>query len=164
MSSDSNQPPLVGNAAEAKHDHSHHHRHHHHHHHHHSTEHHGPSPSQGQPAHRFLGEEELLAGLEKKTIVKVIEEAFDLTGIANEVASTAAGAIATFSGTTRDHHNGKRVLKLEYEAYIPMAEKEMHKICQEMRKKWPVRISPCLSFFLARSLFRLRGSHCISLS
>lgn len=31
------------------------------------------------------------------------------------------GAIATFLGTTRDHHDGRRVIRLEYEAHEPMA-------------------------------------------
>lgn len=32
-----------------------------------------------------------------------------------------AGAVVTFLGTTRDHHEGRRVTRLEYEAYAPMA-------------------------------------------
>ena len=31
------------------------------------------------------------------------------------------GAIALFLGTTRDHHDGRRVTRLSYEAYEPMA-------------------------------------------
>ncbi|TMQ73185.1 MAG: molybdenum cofactor biosynthesis protein MoaE [Candidatus Eisenbacteria bacterium] len=31
------------------------------------------------------------------------------------------GAVATFLGTTRDHHEGRRVVRLAYEAYEPMA-------------------------------------------
>jgi molybdopterin synthase catalytic subunit len=31
------------------------------------------------------------------------------------------GALAVFLGTTRDHHEGRRVLSLSYEAYEPMA-------------------------------------------
>ena len=31
------------------------------------------------------------------------------------------GAIALFLGTTRDHHEGRRVTRLTYEAYEPMA-------------------------------------------
>ncbi len=31
------------------------------------------------------------------------------------------GAVALFLGTTRDHHEGRRVTRLEYEAYEPMA-------------------------------------------
>jgi molybdopterin synthase catalytic subunit len=42
------------------------------------------------------------------------------------------------TGTTRDSFKGKRVVKLQYEAYVPMAEKELTKICQDMRKKWNV--------------------------
>ena len=41
------------------------------------------------------------------------------------------------SGTTRDNFDGKRVLRLEYEAYDAMAKLEMKKICNEMRTKWP---------------------------
>lgn len=42
------------------------------------------------------------------------------------------------SGTTRDTFNGKNVVQLEYEAYVPMAEKELQKICQEIRNEWNV--------------------------
>jgi hypothetical protein len=41
------------------------------------------------------------------------------------VTRPAAGAIATFVGTTRDSFEGKRVLRLEYEAYGPMAVAKM---------------------------------------
>jgi len=54
------------------------------------------------------------------------------------VSDPAAGAITTFSGTTKNTFEGKKVLRLEYEAYIPMAEKEMEKICQKVRSKWEV--------------------------
>ena len=35
--------------------------------------------------------------------------------------SSGAGAVNLFLGTTRDHHAGRRVLRLEYEAYERMA-------------------------------------------
>ena len=41
------------------------------------------------------------------------------------VRSPAAGAVATFVGTTRDSFQGRPTLRLEYEAYGPMAEAEM---------------------------------------
>lgn len=31
---------------------------------------------------------------------------------------------------------GKKVLRLEYEAYVPMAEQELLKICAEARRRW----------------------------
>lgn len=33
----------------------------------------------------------------------------------------------------------KKVISLEYEAYLPMAENEIRKICLDIRQKWPVR-------------------------
>lgn len=42
-----------------------------------------------------------------------------------EVRDAAAGAIATFIGTTRAHSRGRDVLHLEYEAYEGMAEQVM---------------------------------------
>ncbi len=36
-----------------------------------------------------------------------------------------AGAVSTFIGTTRNSFDGKAVLKLEYEAYVPMAVKKI---------------------------------------
>jgi len=44
----------------------------------------------------------------------------------------------TFSGTTRDNFEGKKVLQLEYEAYEPQALSEMKKICATIRGKWTV--------------------------
>ena len=38
-----------------------------------------------------------------------------------EAARPECGAIALFLGTTRDHHEGRRVTRLVYEAYVPMA-------------------------------------------
>ena len=35
--------------------------------------------------------------------------------------------------------SGKRVLRLEYEGYVPMAEREMMKICVEAASKWDVK-------------------------
>ena len=53
-----------------------------------------------------------------------------------EVASDDAGAIATFSGTTRAHARGRSVVRLEYEAYEGMAEAEMERIAGELRERY----------------------------
>ncbi len=55
------------------------------------------------------------------------------------VADPGAGAMATFVGTTRDNNEGRRVVRLEYECYPGMAEKEMAKIGQEVLERWPVK-------------------------
>uniref|UniRef100_A0A8C0ZG16 Molybdopterin synthase catalytic subunit n=1 Tax=Cyanistes caeruleus TaxID=156563 RepID=A0A8C0ZG16_CYACU len=40
-------------------------------------------------------------------------------------------------GTTRNNFEGKKVIRLEYEAYTSMAETEIKKICRDVRQKWP---------------------------
>jgi len=74
-----------------------------------------------------------------KEVCVVTEEKLDLVAICKEVGDPTAGAISTFIGVTRNHFNEKEVLKLEYEAYKPMAEKELKKICDQVRTQWDVK-------------------------
>ena len=52
-------------------------------------------------------------------------EALSVDAAVAEVRDDAAGAIATFIGTTRAHSRGREVVHLEYEAYEGMAEQVM---------------------------------------
>lgn len=72
-------------------------------------------------------------------LVEVLPDALDLQKYTDFVADPGAGAIATFSGVTRDNFQGKHVQKLEYEAYAPMAEKVMLELCTEATGKWDVK-------------------------
>ena len=49
-----------------------------------------------------------------------------------EVRDDAAGAIATFIGTTRAHSRGREVIHLEYEAYEGMAEQVMADLAAQL--------------------------------
>jgi len=73
-----------------------------------------------------------------KDICIISSEPLQIAAICDLVADPAAGAISTFMGVTRDNFNGKKVVKLEYEAYEPMAKQELTKICVQIRKKWDV--------------------------
>jgi len=55
------------------------------------------------------------------------------------VTDPECGGISTFIGTTRNTFQGKKVLKLEYEAYVPMAQKKLREMCEEGMRKWDVR-------------------------
>lgn len=55
------------------------------------------------------------------------------------VNDAGCGAVTTFVGTTRDNFQGKKVTKLSYEGYIPMAEKELRKLCHEATEKFGVQ-------------------------
>ncbi len=68
-----------------------------------------------------------------------------LTADPIDPASTAArivgggdGAVATFTGVVRNHHDGKEVLWLEYEAYEEMAEKQIDGLITEASRRWPI--------------------------
>ncbi len=52
------------------------------------------------------------------------------------VSDHRAGGNALFVGTVRDQTHGKPVVKLDFEAYKPMAVKEMQKIAETMAERW----------------------------
>mmetsp|Transcript_57212 Transcript_57212/g.92683 ORF Transcript_57212/g.92683 Transcript_57212/m.92683 type:complete len:155 (-) Transcript_57212:71-535(-) len=62
----------------------------------------------------------------------ISHEPLSLDALIREVSDNGCGAITTFSGTTRNHFDGREVVRLEYEAYEPMALKEMQRIAQEI--------------------------------
>ena len=51
-------------------------------------------------------------------------------------SSVQAGGTAVFIGTVRDQTAGKEVVRLEFEAYEPMAESEMRKIAEQVIHRW----------------------------
>ena len=57
------------------------------------------------------------------------------------VLSPSRGGVATFLGMVRDHHAGRSVVELDYEAYGPMAEAESSRIVAEAESRWPVRVA-----------------------
>lgn len=52
------------------------------------------------------------------------------------IASGSAGGSVVFVGTVRNNTKGKPVLRLEFEAYAPMALAEMKKIASEAGRRW----------------------------
>jgi molybdopterin synthase catalytic subunit len=62
---------------------------------------------------------------ETRTTVAITSQTIDVASLSSFVADEAAGANSTFVGTTRDTFQGKRTLRLEYEAYEPMALRAM---------------------------------------
>jgi molybdopterin converting factor subunit 1 len=65
-------------------------------------------------------------------------DTIDVAALEHAVANPAAGAIVTFVGTTRRDNAGRNVLRLEYEAYEPMALAEMRKLAQEAGERWNI--------------------------
>lgn len=61
-----------------------------------------------------------------------VQECYSFVG-----ADPSCGAVATFVGITRNNFQGKIVKMLSYEGYVPMAEKELKKLCDDARSKYP---------------------------
>jgi molybdopterin synthase catalytic subunit/molybdopterin converting factor small subunit len=67
---------------------------------------------------------------------RLTENPIDLNAVVAEVADERAGAIATFTGTTRVASRGRTVLHLDYEAYPGMAERVMEEIATRLKARY----------------------------
>ena len=74
-----------------------------------------------------------------RILCKITQDSIDLQELIDFVADPSAGAMTTFVGTTRNTNDGRRVIRLEYECYPGMAEKEMSKIGAEALARWPIK-------------------------
>lgn len=70
-----------------------------------------------------------------KTIVS--SEPLSIEKAINFVQNPAHGAIDTFIGTVRNHHNGKEVTGITYDVHKNLAEKMLQDICLEAHNLWP---------------------------
>ena len=55
------------------------------------------------------------------------------------IMSPESGGIDVFIGTVRNATKGKPVIRLEFEAYEPMAIAEMEKIIKQAAEQWPIQ-------------------------
>ena len=53
------------------------------------------------------------------------------------VSAPDIGGIDVFLGAVRNHNDGRAVTRLEYHAYVSMAEKEMARIAEEIAREIP---------------------------
>jgi len=61
-------------------------------------------------------------------LFRVVDRALDLAEVVAAVAGPGRGGVVTFTGTVRGESRGRRVLRLEYEAHVPMAERTLAEI------------------------------------
>ncbi|MBM3275050.1 MAG: molybdenum cofactor biosynthesis protein MoaE [Candidatus Sericytochromatia bacterium] len=70
-------------------------------------------------------------------MIEVSAESLDKAAVEAFLEDPAAGARVVFEGIVRNHHDGRRVLHLEYEAYAEMAARQMAAIAGEIKRRWP---------------------------
>ncbi|MBL8255438.1 MAG: molybdenum cofactor biosynthesis protein MoaE [Pseudoxanthomonas mexicana] len=67
----------------------------------------------------------------------------DLSALRAQVLDARAGGYASFEGWVRDHHGGRAVDGLDYEAYAALAEREGARIVEEAKVRFDVIAACC---------------------
>jgi molybdopterin synthase catalytic subunit len=80
----------------------------------------------------------------RPTISRVTNEVLDLDALVAAITLPSTGAACVFSGMVRgetrrasDPIGPHTTVRLEYEAYVPMAEAKMQQVADEIRARWP---------------------------
>jgi len=71
-----------------------------------------------------------------RSMFKILNTPLQVSDLKQTLHNHQAGACITFEGWVRDINEGKKVLRLEYEAYAQLAEKEGTKILAEARERY----------------------------
>jgi molybdopterin synthase catalytic subunit len=74
---------------------------------------------------------------------RLTDTAIDAAALARELAHAGAGGSVTFEGWVRDHNAGRKVLRLGYQAYAPLAQSEGERILTEARERFAILEASC---------------------
>jgi molybdopterin synthase catalytic subunit/molybdopterin converting factor small subunit len=85
-----------------------------------------------------------VSGGESPTIFRVTNDRLDLDELVAAITLPSTGAACVFTGMVRgqtdragDPLGPHETVRLEYEAYVPMAEAKMRQVADEIRSRWP---------------------------
>lgn len=71
------------------------------------------------------------------SLFEIVERPLSLKEVISAVEDQSYGGLVTFSGMVRKETGGRRVIRLEYEAHVPMARKSFEQIGAEISRQWP---------------------------
>lgn len=75
---------------------------------------------------------------------RLADAPFELAPLRDALQTSRAGALASFEGSVRDHHDGRPVLGLRYEAYVVLAETEGEAILEDACARFAVERVACV--------------------
>ncbi|HID07265.1 MAG TPA: molybdopterin converting factor [Armatimonadetes bacterium] len=75
---------------------------------------------------------------ESPYLCQITQGQIDIARLLQYVHVPTAGGMVLFIGAVRAHSHGRTVHALEYDAYIPMAERELTKIAADVCQRWDV--------------------------
>ncbi len=87
------------------------------------------------------GTESAATAVESPVHVRITSEPLDPAPLVAFAARPHLGGVVTFSGNVRSENRGRQVHYLEYEAYLPMAERELAAIASEAVERWGGRVA-----------------------
>ncbi len=73
-----------------------------------------------------------------RVLARLQSEPIDLDALLEPLQHDVDGALALFVGKTRNHHQGRAVLRLEYHAYEEMALSELRKVAEQAADRFEV--------------------------
>jgi molybdopterin synthase catalytic subunit len=73
-----------------------------------------------------------------RTLIHITDSPIDTNAVINLVKTDDSGAVNVFIGTVRNSTRNKEVIGLEFEAYERMALKEINKIVNHAKERWPI--------------------------
>jgi molybdopterin synthase catalytic subunit len=71
-------------------------------------------------------------------LIRITADPLDPQPLIEHVRRDESGAVAVFVGVVRNNNLGRRVLRLEYDAYPQMAEKKLRQVADEAMSRWPI--------------------------
>jgi len=77
-------------------------------------------------------------------MMRMTDRVIDTEGLFGELKDAGAGACVTFEGWIRNENEGHDVLRLEYEAYVPLCLSEGGRIIELALQDYPVLQARCI--------------------
>ncbi|QDT72878.1 molybdenum cofactor biosynthesis protein MoaE [Lacipirellula limnantheis] len=71
-------------------------------------------------------------------MIQLTDNPIDVSALLKSVQQPEAGAVVLFLGITRQFTNGRETAALSYEAYREMAVRELERLEQHARERWPL--------------------------
>jgi molybdopterin synthase catalytic subunit len=72
-------------------------------------------------------------------MIELLDGQLSVDRCLDAVRGPGSGGIVIFIGSVRDLSEGKKVERLEYDAYGPMAVAKLEQVMRETRERWPVQ-------------------------
>jgi molybdopterin synthase catalytic subunit len=66
---------------------------------------------------------------------RIVDRPLELSEAVDAVRSLGRGAVVTFEGDVRAETKGRKVVRLEYEAYVPMAQRTLCELAEEIGRE-----------------------------